>query len=272
MGPETAPGRHQRVGHAPPKQLGEHASDPSFGDARITPEKLDQFKDALRAFAVELASGQGNWGDEEAVAVQLKKRKLTRATSSTPTRWRPDCRPEHIVAGATWYFRERSSIWPASMMVRSGRKCLLWMVLTVAYARAEGDRGARGPHSQVFSASATTAGILWRVGPIALAFGKLTKQRRPRGRAAPSCWAAVSVLGVRHARDHIGHQVHLKIRSYTTRSSVMLVMSVIVGPTFLVGPLNANRRLYVRGRMALSGALSAVFDGVSLRVGFGRCV
>jgi hypothetical protein len=37
----------------------------------VTPDKLEQLREAVIAFAVALADGRGRWGDEQAVAVQL---------------------------------------------------------------------------------------------------------------------------------------------------------------------------------------------------------
>ena len=42
----------------------------------VTPEKLEKLKNAVSAYAVALADGQGRWGDEQAVAMQLAHGKL----------------------------------------------------------------------------------------------------------------------------------------------------------------------------------------------------
>lgn len=46
----------------------------------ITPDKLQALKQAVVAYAVALADGQGRWGDEQAVAAQLAHHKLTAGT------------------------------------------------------------------------------------------------------------------------------------------------------------------------------------------------
>lgn len=43
----------------------------------VTPEKLEELKTAVRAFAVALADGQGRWADEQAVRDQLSQGALT---------------------------------------------------------------------------------------------------------------------------------------------------------------------------------------------------
>ncbi|WP_043732515.1 DEAD/DEAH box helicase family protein [Nocardia asiatica] len=56
----------------------------------VTPDKLDEFKQAVAGFAVALADGLGRWGDETAVATQLAQYKLNAgtlfATFSVPVR------------------------------------------------------------------------------------------------------------------------------------------------------------------------------------------
>jgi hypothetical protein len=42
----------------------------------VTPVKLEELKNAVRACAVALADGQGRWADEQAVAAQLAHHKL----------------------------------------------------------------------------------------------------------------------------------------------------------------------------------------------------
>ncbi|MGQ5593948.1 DEAD/DEAH box helicase [Streptomyces sp. ESR1.13] len=46
----------------------------------VTPEKLQALKQAVVAYAVALADGQGRWSDEQAVATQLAHHKLTAGT------------------------------------------------------------------------------------------------------------------------------------------------------------------------------------------------
>ncbi|MFJ3019451.1 hypothetical protein ACIPH4_00610 [Streptomyces tendae] len=46
----------------------------------VTPEKLQALKQAVVAYAVALAGGQGRWSDEQAVATQLAHHKLTAGT------------------------------------------------------------------------------------------------------------------------------------------------------------------------------------------------
>ncbi|QHN31195.1 DEAD/DEAH box helicase [Gordonia amarae] len=43
----------------------------------VTPAKLEELKEAVRAFAVALADGQGRWGDEQAVRERLSHGQLT---------------------------------------------------------------------------------------------------------------------------------------------------------------------------------------------------
>jgi hypothetical protein len=46
----------------------------------VTPDKLEQLKLAVRAYATALADGQGRWGDETAVKDQLARNKLDAAS------------------------------------------------------------------------------------------------------------------------------------------------------------------------------------------------
>lgn len=73
--------RHPGVTSEPvmlhPSPVVDKQATPVPGMRVITPDKLDQLKEAVRDFSVALANGQGSWGDEQAVAAQLAKAKLT---------------------------------------------------------------------------------------------------------------------------------------------------------------------------------------------------
>jgi hypothetical protein len=42
----------------------------------VTTAKLEELKEAVRAYATALADGMGSWGEEQAVATQLAHNKL----------------------------------------------------------------------------------------------------------------------------------------------------------------------------------------------------
>jgi hypothetical protein len=59
-----------------PSNVVDKQATPVPGMRVITPDKLDHLKEAVRAFAVALANGQGSWSDAQAVATQLANGKL----------------------------------------------------------------------------------------------------------------------------------------------------------------------------------------------------
>lgn len=75
----------QNLGTAPlpvmihPSSVCDPAGTPVPGMRVVTPDKLDQLKLAVRAYATALADGQGRWGDEAAVTQQLARNKLDAA-------------------------------------------------------------------------------------------------------------------------------------------------------------------------------------------------
>lgn len=43
----------------------------------VTPDKLEELREAVAGAARALATGQGRWGDEQAVAAEWQRAKLT---------------------------------------------------------------------------------------------------------------------------------------------------------------------------------------------------